>query len=241
MDSSFRLVLADEHIILREGLARLLSERTDLQIVGQASNGVELINVAREVKPDLVITAISLPCLRGIEAISELRALRRKTRFIVLTRHSDEEYLETAIAAGADGYILKQDSPAELFAAIDAVLAGRTYISPRFFENVQNDWIAMRRGAKNGAEPEILTLREREIVKMIAEGNSSKEIASLLFVSPRTIDQHRRNIMGKLNLKNAAALARFAVQRRLLALSYAVIFSEETLLPFVDDLFLLLT
>jgi DNA-binding NarL/FixJ family response regulator len=218
METSYRVVLADDHVVVREGLARLLSERADLEIVGEAGNGVDLISVAKGAKPDLVITAISLPRLRGIEAIAELRQIDPKLKFIVLTMHSDEDHLDEAIAAGADGFLVKEDSSTELFEAIDTVLAGKSFVSPRFFHNVQHDWFVMHRGGKSSLDSEILTLREREIVKLIAEGNSSKEIASLLFLSPRTVEHHRSNIMGKLNLKNAAEVARFALQKGLVVL-----------------------
>jgi len=218
MKRCFRIVLADDQVVVREGLGRLLSDRADFEIVGQASNGVDLINAVKRYQPDLVITAISMPQLRGIEAIVELRPLCPGLKFVVLTRHSDQEHLDAAIAAGADGYILKEDTSAVLFEAIQIVLSGRTYISPRFFDNVQDEWIAMRRGEKSGPESELLTLREKEIIKMIAEGRSTKEIAGLLFISPRTVEHHRSKILGKLNLKNAADVARFALQKGLLVL-----------------------
>jgi len=218
MTTPCRVVLADDHVVVREGLARLLKERADLQVVGEAADGVDLISVVKKSKPDLVITAISMPRLRGIEAIAELRPIFPRVKFIILTRHADEDHLDEAITAGADGYLVKEDSSAELFEAIDSVLSGKSFISPHFFHNVQHDWITMHRGGKPGLEAEILTLREKEIVKLIAEGNSSKEIANLLFLSPRTVEHHRSNIMGKLNLKNAADVARFALQKGLLVL-----------------------
>jgi len=221
MQRNYRVVLAEDHAIVRQGLVRLLSDRTDLEVVAEAATGIELLSEVRRSSPDLVITDISMPGLRGIEAIAELRPDCPRVKFLVLSMHSDDELLEQAVAAGADGYVLKEDAVRDLFEAIDAVMVGKSYLSPRFFDRVQQDWwSAHRKKNETGrySDEVALTLREKEIVKMIAEGKSSKEIAALLFLSPRTVEHHRSKIMGKLNLKNAAEVARFALERGLVTL-----------------------
>jgi len=137
-----------------------------------------------------------------------------EVRILVLTMHKDQEYLHQAITAGAEGYLLKEDADAELFSAIDRVRRGRIYVSPKLSEGVTEDWVKMSRGDhKPSFEPEKLTTREREVVKLIAEGKSSKEVGDLLFISVRTVEHHRANIMEKLNLKNTADLVKYAVQK----------------------------
>jgi len=156
-----------------------------------------------------------MPKLRGIEAIGEIKKLVPSIKILILTMHRDEDHLKEAVAAGADGYLLKGDAEKELFEAIDTVLAGRIYITPHLADDSRWDWARLRRGKMTLHQTELLTLREREVVKLIAEGRSSKEVAALLFISVRTVERHRSNVMEKLHLRNAAEVVRFALERGL--------------------------
>jgi DNA-binding NarL/FixJ family response regulator len=189
-------------------------ERSDLEVVGEVDCGLELLKLLEKLIPDLIILDISMPNLRGLEAIHEIKINHPKVRILVLTMHKDKEYLHQAITAGAEGYLLKEDADSELFSAIDRVRQGKKYVSPKLSEELMEDWVKISRGNhKPPFEPEKLTTREREILKLTAEGKSSKEIGGLLFISVRTVEHHRANIMEKLNLKKTADLVKYAIQK----------------------------
>jgi len=211
--SSFRIVLADDHTMFREGLKRILTEINDVEIVGEAGSGLDLLKLLNESAADMVILDISMPELRGIEAIHEIRALQPGIKILILTMHDNTEYLHQAITAGSDGYLLKDDAERDLFSAIQRIREGKNYVSPRLSEDVTLDWAKMRRGDLSFSEPEPLTVREREVLKLTVEGKSSKEIGDLLFISPRTVERHRANIMEKLNIKKTVDLIKYALQK----------------------------
>jgi DNA-binding NarL/FixJ family response regulator len=213
MRMAHRIVLADDHIMLRHGLKRILAERTDYEIVAEAGDGLELLRVLKENSPDVVVLDISMPKLRGIEAIPEIKRLRPETRIVVLTMHKDEDYLKQAITAGADGYVLKEDAEKELFKAIDRVLQGKVFVSPFLTDQLSDDWVQLCRGKKDLPSVGPLSPREREILKLIAEGRSSKEIGELLYISARTVERHRSNMMTKLNVRKTADLVRYALSK----------------------------
>jgi len=211
---SYHIVLADDHLMFREGLKRILSQRSDLEVVGEADSGLELIKLLEKSTSDLAILDISMPNLRGIEAISEIKMNHPTVKILILTMHKDQQYLEQAITAGAEGYLLKEDTDAELFSAIDRIRQGKIYVSPNLSEGLTDNWVKKSRGDPGGSfEPERLTIREREVLKLIAEGKSGKEIGDLLFISARTVERHRANIMQKLNVKKTADLVRYAIQK----------------------------
>ena len=211
---SYPIVLADDHVMFRQGLKRILEERSDLEVVGEVDCGLELLKLLEKLVPDLVILDISMPNLRGLEAIHEIKMKHPRVKILVLTMHKDKEYLHQAITAGAEGYLLKEDADSELFSAIDRVRQGRLYVSPNLSEGLTDDWVKLSRGDHGPSfEPERLTIREREVLKLIAEGKSSKEIGELLFISVRTVERHRANIMEKLNLKKTADLVKYAIQK----------------------------
>jgi DNA-binding NarL/FixJ family response regulator len=208
-----QVILADDHQLLRQGLRMILNERDDLEVIEEVSDGLELIKTLNRKKPDIIILDISMPHLRGIETIPEIKRLRPEVRILVLTMHRDEEFLRQAIAAGADGYLLKEDAEKDLFFAIDAILQGRIYVSRFLAEESRHDWAQIRRGKRVLSDNEPLTVREREVLKLIAEGKSSKEIGELLCISVRTVERHRANVMGKLNVNRTVDLVKYAFRK----------------------------
>ncbi|MCP5052395.1 MAG: response regulator transcription factor [bacterium] len=215
----YRIVLADDHVIFRQGIKGLLSEKPDLKVVGEANDGLELLNqLQRGLKTDMVILDISMPNLRGIEATYEIKSILPKVKMLILTMHKDKEYLYHCISAGAQGYLLKEDSEKELFSAITAIRKGEIFVSRLLTRELAEDLSNIRAGERvMPAEP--LSPREREVLKLVAEGKSNKEIAELLFISTRTVENHRANIMNKLKLKKTADLIRYAIQKGLVPIN----------------------
>jgi DNA-binding NarL/FixJ family response regulator len=210
----YDIVLADDHVLVRQGLRRILEGMADLKVIGEVNDGLELLNLLNHLTPDMVILDIFMPNLRGIEAIHEIKKIRPEVKILILTMHKDKEYLYLALSAGAKGYLLKEDADKELFSAIEKVRQGKTYISPHFSEEIVDDLVQVGRGeAKTVFEVDPLTPREREVLKLIAEGKSSKEIAQLLFISVPTANNHRANIMEKLGLNKATDLVKYAIRK----------------------------
>lgn len=208
----YRIVLADDHIIVRQGIKRMIEERSDLEVIGEASDGAELLGLLRKLRTHMVIVDISMPNLGGIEATQEIKKIYPKVKVLLLTIHKSKEILHHAISNGADGYMVKEESEKELYSAIAKIRQGGVYISPHLSEELTEDYIDTCRGTLNPSL-ERLTKREREILKFIADGKSSREIANLLFLSVRTVENHRANIMEKMGVKNAADLVKHAVQK----------------------------
>jgi len=210
----YHLALADDHVLFRQGLERILEKKGDLEVVGEAGDGLELLNLLKKLTPHMIILDISMPNLRGQEAIHEIKGIYPEMKILILTMHKDKEYLHQAMSAGADGYLLKEDADTELFSAIEMVRLGKIYVSPHLANDLVDEWAKIRRGgSKPVSKPDHLTTREKEILKLIAEGKSSKEIADLLFISVRTAEHHRANMMVKLNVKKTADLVRYAIQK----------------------------
>lgn len=212
--ASYSIVLADDHVLVRQGLRRILEGTDDLAVVGEANDGLELLQLLKRVTPQMVILDIFMPNLRGIEAITEIKAMRPDVKILILTMHRDKEYLYLALSAGAKGYLLKEDASRDLFAAIAEVRRGKTYISPYFSDKVVSDVVQIAKGHTQVVfETDPLTAREREVLKLVAEGKSSKEIANLLFISVFTVNNHRASIMEKLNMKKATDLVKYAIRK----------------------------
>jgi DNA-binding NarL/FixJ family response regulator len=212
--ANYQVILADDHAIFREGLKLVLGKRSDLTVAGEASDGLELLAMLKHgPSPDLVILDISMPRLRGIEAIREIKDINQKIKILVLTMHRDEHLLCEAFVAGADGYVLKEDVTTELFGAMDAVLRGEGHISSLLDRELKGAWINLFRGQKVAMPDDNLSVREKEVLKLVAEGASNKQIADSLFLSVRTVDHHRAKIMEKLNLKSAVELIRYAISK----------------------------
>ena len=212
--ASYSIILADDHVLVRQGLRRILEGTDDLEVVGEANDGLDLLQLLKHVTPQMVILDIFMPNLRGIEAITEIKTMQPDVKILILTMHRDKEYLYLALSAGAKGYLLKEDAARDLFSAIAEVRQGKTYISPYFSDQVVNDVVQIVKGnAKVIFETDPLTSREREVLKLIAEGKSSKEIANLLFISVFTVNNHRASIMEKLNLNKATDLVKYAIRK----------------------------
>jgi DNA-binding NarL/FixJ family response regulator len=213
MAKAYRVILADDHILVRRGLKRILEEKANLEILAEVGDGLELLNVLNKKQPDLILLDVSMPNLRGIEAIPEIRHIRPDVKVLILTMHKEEEYLYQAISAGANGYLLKDDAEKELFSAIDSIRGGKIYISPGLADQSMQNWARLRRGENDSHVVEELTIRQREILKLIAEGKSNKEIGDLLCLSVRTVERHRANMMNKLNIRKTAELVQYALRK----------------------------
>lgn len=213
MGRTYCLVLADDHVLVRRGLRLILEENSGLEIAAEVGDGLELLNVLQKIAPDLIILDLSMPNLRGIEAIPEIRRIRPNAKVLMLTMHKEEDYLYQAISAGANGYLLKDDAEKELFSAIEHIKNGKIYISPSLADQSMQNWARLRRGEDDSQASETLTVREREILKLIAEGKSNKEIGDLLYISVRTVERHRANMMRKLNVHKTAELVQYALRK----------------------------
>ena len=209
-----RIVLADDHALIRHGVKKMIEENSSFRVVGEAADGVELLGLLRKTPVDLVILDISMPHLRGLEAIREIRRIAPQAKILVFTMHKNEQYLCSSIVSGADGYLLKEDSDTELLPAIIKVRQGEFYLSPNFSAEFPDDIVATCRGRLEAAG-EVLTPRERQILQMVAEGVTSRDIAERLDISKRTVEHHRANMMKKLNIKRAADLIKYAISRGL--------------------------
>jgi len=211
-----RIVIAEDHTIVREGLRALLSSHPDYKVVGEAADGREAIKLVDDLQPDLVLMDLSMPRTNGIEAVREIKRRHKETRIIALTVHKDEEYILSALQGGADGYVLKDVTHSELLIAIDHVLRGQAYLSGAISGKVIEGYLAGKAASPVRSAWEALTQREREILKLIGEGYKNKEIADYLCVSVKTVETHRTNLMRKLDLHSVSALTAFAMEKGLI-------------------------
>jgi DNA-binding NarL/FixJ family response regulator len=219
MMNSYRIVLADDHVILRDGIKHIIQERPDLCVVGEASDGLELLRLLKRQATDMILLDISMKGLRGIEATREIKSSHPEIKIVILTMHKKRSYIQHALAAGADGYLLKESTGDELFDAITCVRSGGSYISKSLSKELTSQMLKVyRNGMKS--QKGTLTVREKEILKLIAEGKSSKEIAELLFISIYTVNNHRANIIKKLKMKKTADLVKYAIQEGYTSDSY---------------------
>lgn len=202
-----RVLLADDHALVRQGFRLILSAQPDIEIVGEAGNGRETLELVEELRPDVVVMDVAMPEMNGIEATRRLTALSPRTRVLALSMHKDSVYVREILRAGARGYLLKDAIDRDLVAAVRAVAAGEGYLSPAVSEAVLSDY---RRHVNDPLD--LLTSREREVLQLIAEGKTNKEIASILNLSVYTVDAHRGRIMEKLNVHSVSELVRFAVR-----------------------------
>lgn len=211
--SPYRIILADDHVMFRKGIMSILEKNKDFVIVGEAGDGLELLELLKNVTADMIILDISMPHLRGIEATEEIKMISQDVKVLILSMHKDKEYVRSAISAGAEGYLIKEDADTELFTAIEKIRQEGRYLSPLLLDELTDKLFEMNKKGRLLQEDEPLTTREREVLKLIAEGLSNKDIADRLFVSVRTIEHHRANIMKKLNIKSTANLVKYAIRK----------------------------
>lgn len=215
MNSKKRIIIVEDHTIVREGLKSLLESLPDLEVVGEAEDGRKAIECTAHLKPDLVLMDLSMPKTDGITAIKEIKRCCAGVRVLALTVHKTEGYVRMALEAGADGYILKDATYRELKTAIRNVLSGKFYLSPAISGGVIQGYLLGLKSAQPAKMMGALTPREVEVLKLIAEGFKSKEIADYLYISVNTVDKHRANIMKKLDLHSASALTALAIKEGL--------------------------
>ncbi len=209
-----KILIADDHRLFRDGLRNLLSRQEDLEIIGETVNGPATVRAVDELKPDLVLMDISMPDLNGVEATRRIRAAHPSVRIVVLSMHSDQRFVHESLRAGATGYLLKDCAIEELLQAIRSVMRNQTYLSQTIADSVVKDYVNLARNTPTSAFS-ILSSREREVLQALAEGKSTKEIASMLNISVKTIETHRKQIMDKLDIHSIAELTKYAIREGL--------------------------
>ncbi len=212
-----KVLIADDHTIVRQGLRSLLEGAEDVEVVGEAEDGRQAITQAEALQPDIIVMDIAMPGLNGLEATREIRRRFPQIRVLTLTMHRDPQYVFRLLQAGASGYLLKDSAKEALLAAIQAVHRGETFLSPEVSRQVIDAYIQRGEDAVTATVPfDTLTTREREVLQLIAEGYTSRQIAGQLAISVKTVNNHRARIMDKLNIRDIAGLTRFAVQNGLI-------------------------
>lgn len=217
MNKKYRLLIVEDHTLLRAGLSALLSQEADIEIVGEAVNGRDAIKAVGVLAPHMVLMDLNTPGMNGIEAIQDIKQRYPETRVLVLTIHKTEEYIHESLRAGADGYILKDATHDELRVAIRSVLNGKSYLSPDISAKVINGYLGISQASAGSLLWNSLTHREREVLKLVAEGHPNKFIAEYYCLSVKTVEKHRSNLMKKLDLHNTAMLTAYAIEKGLLA------------------------
>ncbi|HEY7097377.1 MAG TPA: response regulator transcription factor [Terriglobales bacterium] len=212
-----RIVIADDHGIVRRGLRLQLEQHGNFEVVGEANDGREAVRTAEQLAPDVVIMDIGMPNLNGVQATTQIVKHRPETGVIILSMHSDEGYLRRALAAGAKGYLLKDSADVDLYRAVEAVAKGKSFFSPTIANTLLEDY--MRQLQQRGLEDsyDLLTDREKEVLQLLAEGRSNKEVATALNLSTATVETHRTHIMQKLDLHSAADIVLYAVRKKIIS------------------------
>lgn len=218
MAASTKILLVEDHTLVRSGIRSLLEGADNFAIVGEAADGREALKLAKRLKPDVIVMDVAMPNLNGIEATRQICAMLPSTRVVVLSMHSSREYIFESLRAGASGYLLKDAAFTELVQAIGEVRAGRTFLSTSIADIIKVDYVERARGEAPADVLQVLSAREREVLQLVAEGLSSSEIGQRLHLSVHTVDTHRRHIMNKLKIDNLAALIKFAIRHGLTTL-----------------------
>lgn len=215
----YRVMVVDDHALIRQGIRALLTASDQFEIVGEAGNGRDAVQLANQLAPDLLLIDLSMPNMNGTEAIHAINSRNPDIRIIALTVHRTEEYLRAALDAGARGYLLKDDSFNELLTAVQAVIRGDTYLSPGVCNHMVNSYLdqgeGTERSERSSASWDRLTVREREVIKLIAEGNTNKMIARILHISVKTVEKHRTSLMKKLDLHSTSRITAYAIEHGL--------------------------
>lgn len=215
MKEKKRMVIAEDHAIVRDGLRSLFESEDDLEVVGEAGDGMEAIRAVNNTNPDLIILDLNMPRMDGISVIKEIKRQSKGIKILVLTMHKDEEYILETFRSGADGYCIKTSSGKEVLNAIKIVLSGKQYVSPEISDKVLEGYIEGQKSIKKGSSWDNITPREREVLKLVGEGYQNKEISDYLCISVKTVEKHRANIMEKLDLHTASALTAYAIEKGL--------------------------
>lgn len=213
--SRLRVLLADDHTLVRAGLRKLLESMAEIEVVGEAADGLALLQLAQELRPQLVLMDIAMPGLNGLEATARLARTLPDVRVIILSMHQNEEYVRQALRNGAAAYLLKDSAPLELDLALKAVLRGETYLSPAVSRGIVSDYVQRLRADEQPGDA--LTPRQREVLQLVAEGHSTKEIARRLDLSVKTVDTHRSQLMKQLDIHEVAGLVRYAMRNGLIS------------------------
>lgn len=212
---TLRVLIAEDHGVVRKGLRLLLEQHTEIVVVGEAANGREAVDLAATLSPHVIIMDVTMPLLNGLEAADQILRSNRRIGVIMLTMHADESYVLRALSIGVKGYLLKESAEEDLLLAIRAVAAGKTFFSAAITQTLLEDYIKVLRHDGLSDSFDLLTMREKEVLQLLAEGKTNKEVASLLNVSPNTVESHRTNLMQKLNLHNTAEIVLYAVRKAL--------------------------
>lgn len=212
MAKPLRIILADDHALVRAGLRALLEQLPDVEVVAEADDGRAAVALARRHRPDVVFMDVSMPGLNGVDATVQLAQQCPAVRVVVLSMHKNEEYVSQALQAGAAGYLLKDAATAELGVALQAVVRGDVYLSPAVSQQVVSSYVQRVRTPADGASASRLTQRQREVLQLIAEGRTTKQIAAMLHLSAKTVETHRRQLMQRLAVHDIAGLVRYAVR-----------------------------
>lgn len=212
-----RVLLADDHQLMRSGIRLMLEREADLSVVGEAGNGREAVALAKSLRPDVVVMDIGMANLNGIEAAQQMTGDRPEIAVVMLSMHSDESYVLRALKAGARGYLLKDSAEADLIKAVHAVAGGKSFFSPAVSKVLLDDYVRKLRRSGTEDAYDLLTPREREVLQLIAEGKSNKDIANLLNLSVYTVESHRANLMEKLNVRGLPELILYAVRKGIIS------------------------
>ena len=210
-----RILIVDDHAVVRRGVRALLESQPGWEVVGEATTGREGVDLATRLQPDIVVLDLSLPELNGLDAARQIRKESSHSEILVLTMHRSEELARDVLQAGARGYVLKSDADANLVAAVESLRRHKPFLTPQVTEFVLDDYLRNGHQRAEGAEKAVLTVREREIVQLVAEGNSNKAMASTLGLSVKTIEAHRANVMRKLRLSSVTELVRYAIRNHI--------------------------
>ncbi len=210
------VLLADDHRLLREGIRSLLEKAGDIEVVGEASDGGDAVAKAQALSPDVVLMDITMPGMNGLEATRQIKSLRPNTKVLILSMHESNQYISQFLRSGASGYVLKDSAASELVGAIQAVYQGDAFLYPSIARKLLEEYMQKVQSGEESESYDGLTGREREVLKMIAEGKSNKEIADLLSLSVRTVQAHRANLMAKLHMHDRTELVRYAIRKGLI-------------------------
>ncbi|HSB13848.1 MAG TPA: response regulator transcription factor [Bryobacteraceae bacterium] len=216
MTTKTKILVADDHGIVRHGLRSLLERQQDMEVVGEARDGREAVRMAKELDPHIIVMDIAMPQLNGIDAAEQVLRTSPPTKIILLSMYADEEFLTRALTVGVKGYLLKDSAELDLVRAVRAVAAGKSFFSPAIAQALAEDYVRQLQSKGLQDSFELLTSREKEIIQLLAEGKSNKEVATVLNVSPYTVETHRMHLMQKLNLHNTAEIVLYAVRKKII-------------------------